>query len=148
MPRALVIGNAAWDETFHVGALPAPGASIHARRGPTGLGGKGANQAAVLARAGIETRLLAALGDDATGDVAAASLAAEGLADELIRLDDVQTDHTVVLVAENGTNAVVTTRDAAWALDPGRVAGATASCRPGDLCVLGGNLSAEATEGR
>ena len=146
MPRAIVIGNAAWDETFHVGALPAPGASIHARRGAAGLGGKGANQAVVLARAGVGIRLLAAVGGDAAGDAAAASLAAEGLAGDLFRPNGVTTDRTVVLLADDGVNAVVTTRDAASALDAERVGKALASCNGSDLCVLGGNLSAAATE--
>ena len=39
--RAFVIGNAAWDETLHLAALPAPGASVHVRRGAAGPGGKG-----------------------------------------------------------------------------------------------------------
>ena len=60
--RAFVIGNAAWDETLHLAALPAPGASVHVRRGAAGPGGKGANQAVVLARAGVPVTLVAAIG--------------------------------------------------------------------------------------
>lgn len=145
MPKAVVIGNVAWDETLLVGGLPAPGASIHARRGAEGLGGKGANQAVVLARAGVGTRLLAAVGTDAQGEAAAAALAAEGLADGLVRPPGVATDRTVVLLADDGANAVVTTREAALALDAGRVDAALARAHAGDLCVLQGNLSPGAT---
>lgn len=44
MPRAFVIGNAAWDEVLHLAALPEAGASVHVRRGAAGPGGKGLNQ--------------------------------------------------------------------------------------------------------
>ena len=51
--RAFVIGNVALDEAVTVDDLPAFGASIHGKAGQTDLGGKGANQAIVLGRAGL-----------------------------------------------------------------------------------------------
>ena len=145
MPRAFVIGNAAWDEALHLAALPAPGASVHARPGASGLGGKGANQAVALARAGVETALVAAIGRDARGEAVAAALAAEGLEGGLVRLAEVATDRSAVLVTEAGENAVVTTREAARALGPERIEAAMAGASPGDLCVLQGNLAPDAT---
>jgi ribokinase len=144
MPRAFVIGNAAWDEVLHLAALPAPGASVHVRRGAAGPGGKGLNQAVVLARAGIATTLVAALGRDARGDALAAALAAEGLAAGLTRVA-AETDWSAILVTDAGDNAVLTTRAAADALDPAAATAALAPARPGDLCLLQGNLTPATT---
>ena len=85
--RAFVIGTAAWDETLHLAALPAPGASVHVRRGVAGPGGKGANQAVVLARTGVPVTLVATIGHDARGEALAATLTAEGLGGGLVRRD-------------------------------------------------------------
>ena len=116
--RAFVIGNAAWDEALHLAALPAPGASVHVRRGAAGPGGKGANQAVVLARAGVPVTLVATIGRDARGEALAAALTAEGLGGGLVRRD-VATDWSVILLTPDGENAVLTTRAAAEALDAG-----------------------------
>ncbi len=144
MVRAFVVGNAVWDEALHLAALPEPGASVHMRRGAAGPGGKGANQAVVLARAGIPVRLVAPLGPDARGAALRAALATEGLAEGLIEVA-AETDWTIVLVSQAGENAVLTTRDAADALDPAKVTTALAEAVPGDLCLLQGNLSLLAT---
>jgi ribokinase len=144
-PRAFVAGNVCWDETLRVSALPTPGASIHFRAGPEGLGGKGANQAAALARSGAPTTLIAAVGDDARGAAARAILAAEGLADGLIVRRGVATDRSAILVPDTGENAVLTTRAAAETVSPADLRAALAPARPGDLLLLQGNLTLEAT---
>ena len=142
--RAFVIGNAAWDGGLHLDALPAPGASVHVRRGAAGPGGKGANQAVVLARAGVPVTLVATIGRDARGEALAAALTAEGLGGGLVRRD-VATDWSVILLTPDGENAVLTTRAAAEALDPATIVAALAGGRRGDLCLLQGNLSVAAT---
>lgn len=143
--RAFVIGNAAWDEALHVAALPAPGASIHARPGIAGAGGKGLNQAATLARAGVRVDFVAAVGADARGTALFDALEAEGLASALLRRSGVATDHSIVLVVDGGDNAIITTRQAAATLRPDDVSAALAQARAGDLCLLQGNLDADTT---
>ncbi len=145
--RAWVIGNAAWDETLHVTALPRPGASMHIRRGRSGPGGKGLNQAAVLARAGVPTVLVAAIGADAAGEQLAALVVDEGIGGGLLLRDGLATDWSGILVAEVGENAVLTTRACAGSVRPDEVDAALRSAKPGDLLVLQGNLALEATEG-
>src|SRR5690606_19761363 len=51
--RAYVIGNVTIDETIAVAALPEAGASILGTGQSRDLGGKGANQAVVMARCGL-----------------------------------------------------------------------------------------------
>ena len=76
-----VIGNAAIDTILSVERFPRPGETIVARGAVEDLGGKGANQAVVVARCGERVRLVAALGDDAAGARIRRALEAEGRGD-------------------------------------------------------------------
>lgn len=141
--RAYVVGNAALDETLGLATLPGPGSSVLARTISTDLGGKGANQAVVLARAGLPVTLAAALGRDPRGEEVRGRLAAEGLAGALTVVD-APTDASVILASEGGENLVITTHAAADALTPEAALVALADAARGDSLVVQGNLS-EAT---
>ena len=76
-----VIGNASIDTLFRLEHLPLPGETLVAEAGTTeDLGGKGANQAIVVARCGGHVRLVGPIGTDAAGQRIRANLAAEGVA--------------------------------------------------------------------
>lgn len=143
--RAFVIGNVALDEAVTVEVLPAFGASIHAQAGEIDLGGKGANQAIVLGRAGLTCRFCAAVGDDSRADDIRARLAAEPLETDLVRVPGVASDFSIILRTKAGDNAIITTNAAASGLTAGAACATLAGAGPGDLLVLQGNLSAEAT---
>ncbi len=64
--RVYVTGNITVDETVHSGYTE-KGASIHGVKVSQDIGGKGANRAIILSRCGIETRLIAATGNDSNG---------------------------------------------------------------------------------
>ena len=139
--RAHVIGNVALDETIRVEALPRPGASILGVELARDLGGKGANQAVVLGRAGLDCRLCAAIGVDARGAEIRAALASEPVEARLLEVEGVRSDISIILMAAEGENAVVTTNEAAAALCPDAAVGLLAEAAVGDLLVLQGNLS-------
>ena len=143
--RAFVIGNVALDETISVAGLPAPGASIHGRSLAQDLGGKGANQAIVLGRAGVDCTLGAAVGHDARAAEIRARLGKEPVAARLIAIPGVASDFSVILMADAGENTIITTNAAALSLGPGSMAGLLAGAQAGDLLVMQGNLSAAAT---
>lgn len=143
--RAHVIGNVALDETIRVGDLPEPGASILGVELSRDLGGKGANQAAVLGRAGLTCRLGAAIGRDTRGAEIRAALAGEPVEARLVELDGVRSDISIILMSEAGENAIVTTNEAASGLGPAEAVAMLDGAAPGDLLVLQGNLSAETT---
>jgi ribokinase len=143
--RAHVIGNVALDETIRVDALPKPGASILGVELSRDLGGKGANQAVVLGRAGILCRLVAPVGQDARADEIRAALAREPVEARLLALDGVRSDVSINLMADDGDNAVITTNAAASGLTPAAAVGMLADAASGDLLVLQGNLSADTT---
>ncbi|EBA07859.1 Carbohydrate kinase, PfkB/Ribokinase [Sagittula stellata E-37] len=135
----------ALDETLSVADFPAPGASIFGTALSRDLGGKGANQAIVLARTGLTCRFTAAVGADARGQEIARRLAAEPLEARLMELAEVPSDFSIILMADEGENAVITTREAAAGLCPDLARSALDTAGPGDLLVLQGNLSGETT---
>ena len=63
--KVFVVGNIAMDQTLAVDRMPIEGESIFGSKISSDLGGKGTNQAIVLARCGIPTILIAAIGTDA-----------------------------------------------------------------------------------
>ncbi len=143
--RAFVVGNIALDETIRVTELPTPGASILGQEMSRDLGGKGANQAIMLCRAGLDCTLVAAIGEDARGTEIRERLAGEPLRAELITVPEVASDLSIVLAVEGGENSVVTTNAAATALTPERAVACLEAAQAGDLLALQGNLSAETT---
>lgn len=143
--RAFVIGNVALDGAVTVADLPAFGASIHGVAGAIDLGGKGANQAIMLGRAGLPCHFCAAVGDDGRADDIRTRLAAEPLETDLVRIAGVASDFSIILRSPSGDNAVITTNAAASGLTPEAARAALAGAKPGDLLVLQGNLSSKTT---
>ncbi len=143
--QVLVLGNVAVDDAVRVEDWPQPGHSVLAAGLRRDLGGKGANQAVLLARAGAAVRFIAAVGDDAESAWLASVLAGEGLApDALIRRRG-PSDRSIVLVGRGGDNAIVTTADCARALDAATATRAVSDMAALDVLVMQGNLTVEAT---
>lgn len=143
--RAYVIGNVTIDETIIVDALPTSGASILGEVGAHDLGGKGTNQAVVMARCGLPTTLVAPVGNDARAAAIRQRLQNELLVTELVELDGKSSDTSIIFRLPDGENAIVTTTDAAQNLSSADVAVKLHAAEPGDLAILQGNLSHQAT---
>jgi ribokinase len=142
--QAFVIGNATIDETFVLASLPRPGESLLAAPPIRDARGKGANQALLLARAGLDVRLIARIGRDPDGAFLRPRLAAEGLAAGLIDAAE-PTDRSVVLLDQAGENCIVATAAASKAMTPEDAERALAAAPPGALLLLQGNLAFETT---
>lgn len=143
--RAFVIGNVALDETYSMSALPEPGVSIFGAQASRDLGGKGCNQAIVMARCGLATTLAATIGSDDRATTIREALAEEPLTADLIEANGVASDLSIILTTPDGENSVITTRSAASAFTPDRVAHSLRLAEAGDLLVLQGNLAEAAT---
>lgn len=100
-PRVLVAGSVNIDHVLTVDRLPRRGETVAALEHSRGGGGKGANQAAACADAGVSTWLVACVGDDVAGAEAVADLAERG-----IRVDAV----VRTSAQPTGLAAVVTSR--------------------------------------
>lgn len=145
--RAHVIGNVAVDETISVATMPEAGASILGREETRDLGGKGANQAVVMARTGLPTTLVAAVGDDFRAQTIRDQLALEPLTANLVPLAGRSSDFSIIFTTPDGENAIVTTTDSAGSMRPEEAVASLAEIRAGDLLVIQGNLSEETTRG-
>jgi ribokinase len=77
--RILVVGSANVDFTVALPRLPVPGETVTGGTLLVNHGGKGANQAVAARRLGAEVRLIACLGDDASGRAIRDALGAEGI---------------------------------------------------------------------
>jgi ribokinase len=140
----LVLGNATIDESMTVDTWLAPGQTVIVGPPRRDLGGKGANQALVASRTGAPVRFVAAIGRDAEGDWIAERLHAEGLSDDLLRVD-AATDRSLIFVNPEGENAIASTVAAAGSIGPDLARSLVAALAPGDGLLMQGNLSLEAT---
>lgn len=140
-----VVGNMGIDQTFLIDELPEKGASILGRKISQDLGGKGANQAIILARCGINTTLIAARGNDTQGDWCRDKLAQESLA--LLPVDPLRcaTDTSIILNSADGDNANITTTTAAETLSLRQITAVLSQAQPGDMVLQQGNFSVEKT---
>ncbi|NDL65154.1 PfkB family carbohydrate kinase [Acerihabitans arboris] len=140
-----VVGNMGVDQTYLIDELPEKGASIHGHKISQDLGGKGANQAVILARCGVKTTLIAARGNDHQGDWCRDKLTHEPLtlfpADPL----DCATDTSIILNSADGDNVNITTTTAADTLSLRHITAVLADARPGDVVLQQGNFSFDKT---
>jgi len=104
--RAYVIGNATIDESFALPALPLPGESTKAKAVDRCLGGKGANQAVILSRCGVDTTFITATADDPRGKEIRQLLYDEPLTTRFVHSDTAVSDQSILLSRPDGENAV------------------------------------------
>lgn len=103
----IVFGSCNADLVTRVETLPAPGETISATSFTTGPGGKGANQAIAAAAFGVPTRMIAALGDDAHGELLREHLRTGGVDASLVKTSVEQTGIALVTVDASGENQII-----------------------------------------
>ncbi len=142
--RVHVIGNLCRDTTLTVDRFPLPGETLVARDCVVGLGGKGLNQAVAAARAAppsCSTPPSTATRRRRCRPTSAGNPASRRIFAGLPH----PTDTSIVLVREDGENAIVSATACAQAFNPvARDAAGDALAR-GDILLMQGNLSASAT---
>jgi ribokinase len=133
-----VVGNLAIDTVFRVVRFPLPGETIAALDLSEEIGGKGANQAVMIARAGCAVSLAAPVGK---ADIAAIAgrLRTEGVDATRLWSFDGPTDRSSIYVDASGENMIVSVTTAARAYEP-VAAGALADVAEGDVVLCQGNL--------
>lgn len=107
MGRVIVLGSSNTDLVLRTDRLPSAGQTVLGSEFFQAPGGKGANQAVAAARAGAEVTFLAAIGDDALGQTALATLARENLDLRYVRIvHGVSSGVALVLVDADGQNQI------------------------------------------
>ena len=107
MPRILIVGSANVDLTVALPRLPRPGETVSEGTLLIAHGGKGANQAVAARRLGAEVRLIACLGDDASGREVRAALETEGIGTAaIVTTSAAATGTALIAVDAEGRNQI------------------------------------------
>ena len=107
MPRVLVVGSANVDFTVALARLPRPGETVTDGTLLIARGGKGANQAVAARRLEAEVRLVACVGDDASGRDVRQALADEGIGVDAVRMTgEAATGTALIVVDAEGRNQI------------------------------------------
>ena len=117
-----VVGSINVDVVVRVPRLPAPGETLTGSSVERLPGGKGANQAAALARLGVSTALASAVGADPDGALSLTAL--DGVDVTAVRTVEAPTGLAFITVEETGENTIVVVSGANGSVQPPRSCGA------------------------
>jgi len=134
-PRVTVLGSLNMDISVTVPRLPGPGATVLGSAARFTPGGKGANQAVAAARLGADVRMAGCVGDDDFGRQLRATLRAEGVNDEGVRVTaEAPTGLAMISVDRAGENLITVAPGANHEVGAGEVASALR--HPADVLVI------------
>jgi ribokinase len=120
--RVFVVGSTNVDRTVQVARLPGPGETALGDAVRISPGGKGANAAAAAARSGATVVFISAVGADADGEDAIATLRSEGVSVDAIAVrEDVSTGAALIVTDAQGANLIAVAAGANARLDPDHV---------------------------
>ena len=135
--HVVVVGAINVDLVVAAPRLPGPGETVVGGSVARHGGGKGANAAVAASRAGAVVRLVAAVGDDDTGEAALAELRADGVDTGAVAvLPGVATGVALIVVDAQGENQIAVGAGANAALTAAHVRAALAEVLDGAGCVL------------
>ena len=114
--NVLVIGSINVDYVIHTDRLPKLGETITGSDFAMNFGGKGANQAIAIAKSGCSVKMLGAVGNDLSGDLAIKNLESFGVDTSYVIKADAPTGAAVIticggdnhIILDVGANAYVT----------------------------------------
>jgi len=136
-PRIVIVGSINMDLVVRAAHVPAPGETVLGRDFATIPGGKGANQAVGVARLGGQALMIGRVGDDAFGERLLAGLRANGVDVAGVRLTSgVASGIAMIVVADNGENAITVASGANFEVTPEDVDAAQDALRSARVCLL------------
>ncbi|GAB3919619.1 ribokinase [Microlunatus endophyticus] len=135
-PKVCVVGASNIDLISYVPRLPALGETLHGSTFRTGFGGKGANQAVMAAKLGADVVMVGKLGTDDFGDRTLANFRELGIdTSQVSRSDEAATGVAPIMVAPDGSNAIVIVTGANDLLDADDIAAARPSFRESGVVI-------------
>lgn len=140
------LGSINLDHIYKVPHLPAPGETLAANGYSVGLGGKGANQAVAVAKAGARSILIGAVG--AEGTVARDALVGYGVDVSRVTFSKTPTGHAIINVDPQAENAIVIYAGANLTITGACVAQALADATGVDSLLLQNETSAQVEAAR
>jgi len=132
-----VFGSVNADVSGFCDRLPKPGETVAGTRYSIALGGKGANQAAAVARLGHPVQMIGCVGSDDFGQMARTSLDALGVKlDHLLSLETTSTGVALINVDAHAENSIVIIPGANTAADEVLVSRAAATLQDAPILLL------------
>lgn len=128
--RIVVVGSANVDLVTFAERLPGPGETVLGSSFIQGFGGKGANQAVMAARFGVQVAFVGAVGDDPNGAAILANLRAEGIATDDVATVEGPSGVAPIWVDGDGMNRIIVVPGANGRVPPDAAAGAVERLRP------------------
>lgn len=117
--RVVILGIYVTDLAFRANRMPLIGETIAGSAFAMGPGGKGSNQAVAAARAGAQVVFCTRVGNDAFGEIARKTWAAEGITARAKVVDDAATGAAHIFVDDTtGMNAIIVAAGAAGTMEP------------------------------
>ncbi|KAJ1436905.1 putative ribokinase [Ochromonadaceae sp. CCMP2298] len=120
-PEIVIVGSTMMDLVTYADVLPKVGETIFGTSFVTSFGGKGANQAVQVARLGVRSCMVGAVGTDANGDAYMAQLSAEGVDTTAMRRGLRSTGTASIQVDAKGQNTILIVQGANLDLLPEHV---------------------------
>ncbi|WP_458189395.1 ribokinase [Haladaptatus sp. NG-WS-4] len=136
--RVTVVGSYNHGLTVSTPYIPVPGETVLGSDFVEGVGGKGSNQAVAAARLGAAASFVGCVGSDRFADDALSLWAADGVDAAVTHVEDAHTGVGIVIVNEDGENAIVVAPGANSHLDRDAVENSAAAITTADvlLCQL------------
>lgn len=145
--KIVVVGSSNTDLVVEAPRIPVPGETVLGGDFSVLAGGKGANQAVAAARLGAEVTFVACIGKDDFGDRAVRGFGSEGIDTRYIgRIEGVPSGVALIVVAENGENAIVVAPGSNGLLSPADIEGAADTICAADVVVAQLEVPVETVE--
>jgi ribokinase len=132
--KILVFGSLNIDMVFSVDHIVAPGETISSAMLVTSAGGKGANQAAALAKAGMPVYIAGKIGKD--GLFLTELLRSYGVNTDHVKVYDGATGQAIIQVDKEGQNSIVLFAGGNHAIEEGEIGSVLDAFERDDLVVL------------
>jgi ribokinase len=139
--RVFVVGSTNVDRTVQVPRLPRPGETALGDALVVSPGGKGANAAAAAARARANVVFVSAVGADADGEHALATLRAEGVEPAAVAIrEHAPTGAALIVTDAEGANLIAVAPGANATVDPEHVTRSLAGISGADVVLVSAEI--------
>ncbi|QQQ62590.1 ribokinase [Paenarthrobacter ureafaciens] len=137
MNTVFVVGSLNIDQTIRVPTFPRAGETIYGSDATFSPGGKGANQAVAVSRAGASVKLVGRIGHDVHGTAILEALAESGVDTSHVKVaQSAATGTAVIAVDDLGENQIILSPGANAALSTSDVDAGLATLGANDVLVL------------
>ena len=137
--KILAFGSLNIDFLYSVDHISAPGETISSSSFLKSAGGKGANQAAALSKAGLSVYMAGKIGND--GQFILKLLESYGVNTGYVVQDDGVTGHAIIQIDKNGQNSIVLHSGGNGEITDGKIRETISKFSAGDIIVLQNEIS-------